>query len=241
MPDTLSEILILLVFGTFLGIANYAVDRNRYGARIAREKIPEDVLLGVLLIGFISLNGPARSDLQNFIIAIILMTCTVLLWITVIVLALRRPQTGKVLLKLGRLDKDSVWMGFLLGALGLGFLLFSLNRPQSSMESAEGLSIVILAWSAGIIMAVAGRKEYLVTENGIQAGYTHFQWEDVKYYLWSDENKSDHYLFFKLKHRPVLLNTSLMKIPEEHRQALNDLIRHYAAGNDGRLATELRA
>jgi hypothetical protein len=241
MSVTPFGILFPLGFGIFLGIANYAVDRSRYGARIARERIPGDVLAGVTWIVFLGLFRTPRNELQSFIWAVVFTTITILIWVTFLVLALRKPQTGKVLLRLGRLDKNLVWTALLFGACGVGILLLNLNRPQSPVVSADGLSFVVSVWSLGVLMAVVSRKESLVTEKGVQIGYTSFKWEDVKYTLWSDESDRDHYLFFKLKHRPVLLNTSTVKIPEEQRQAVSEIMGRYVAGDSDRVATELRA
>ncbi len=240
MPVTLFEILLALVFGTFLGIASYAVDRSRYGARLAREKIAEDVLLVVLWIGIVFSNPVTKNDLKSFIQAIVFMACTVLLWIAFIMFTLRRPQIGKVLVKLGRLNKDSKWTAPVFAVVGLGYLFSSLNRPKSPIE-IDGLSFVAFFWSAAIIAAVASRKEFLVTEMGMQTGYTGFKWEDVKYYLWSDEGKSDHYLFFKLKHRPIVLNTATLKIPAEQRQAVSEIVGRYVTADSERLGAESRA
>ena len=241
MPDLGIAIFMPLGFGLLGGIGFYVTDHNRYGSRIARERIPENVVGVLSWIATMILLGFSTIDQWGFvkpIISMLSMSIMVLMWIVFIVLALRRLQTGKVLLNLGCLAKNQAWASYLLGMIGFAFLALILSSSRSPIEKAEGVSIIGLCWSAGIIAALQSRKVFLITEKGMRTGYTGFQWEEVKYYLWSDEDKDYHYLFFKLKHRPFLMNNSIMKIPEERRQAVRKLITQYVVGDVERLATE---
>jgi hypothetical protein len=98
----------------------------------------------------------------------------------------------------------------------IGIVLPSVNTPL--------ISFAVLLWSFGIIITVMTRKDTLLTEKGIRTGYTGFEWEQVKSYMWASSGKGDHYLFFKIKHRMPLLNTSLLKIAAEQQQSVSDIL-----------------
>ena len=202
----------------------YWTSRSRFGPRIAREQIPEIIIGTTSLVVFVTLNNATKGEQWSAIKAFVWSSFAALLWITFAMLALRRPRTSEVLLNLGRLHKGQVWLLLFFGSIGTIALLMGLGLPSDSTSKAEVLSICVWVWSFGIVLALMSRKGTLFTEEGIRTGYIGFSWDQIKEYIWSDMNKDHHYLLFKIKRRLPLANTSILDVPSEVRQAVNDIV-----------------
>lgn len=217
--------IAVLVAGSAL--YDYWTFRHQYGPSIARGFFPQQLASLTLMMIVINLNSFASGLAWDLPKAALWVVSTILLWSGFTALALRKPETGEVLLDMGRLNEGQKWFLLVFGVLGTLMLFLSLIQ---STEKATALSFGILSWSFVIVYALMSRKSTLLTEKGVRTGYTGFRWEQIKDYIWTNDSKGREYLFFKLKDRLPLMDVMLLRIPAEHRQQVNDVVNQQMRG-----------
>lgn len=209
--------------------------KNKYGSDVGKQLALSNfistaliLLIAVAVLSLVFLIGWPNSETIRIVSWLMIVVGAS---IAVIASLRRRSDIGVIVVELEPRLKISNWIIGIFMVVGIAILVLPFISAEASPTTILG-GLAML--SGGVWFYLQNNSKTRFTETGIYVGTNRIKWERVKEYHWlPSQSEVTAVLHLQIRGWLSLLYTSIMQIPSQHKDAVNDLlIRHLSGGSE---------
>lgn len=235
---------IFLLFFSVAAIVNYLVQRHELGQEGAKRKLLSGIpgicaalvaglILAVLLITVVpkGWGEQVATYLRVFVLYIIPIGVSAILWIPIVTWPWRKKKAGMVLVDIGPLKSKGGIFVILLIFIFSGFLAL-VNAMRGIGDIIHSVSLITLLLTVAFSSLLHGRLiNVRITERGISTFLFLLKWKWIIAYEWIGKEKYVLSLQFKkyvsLFRAPSRWRSFMLRIPLDRKDSVDKLLDKY--------------
>jgi hypothetical protein len=229
--STVYAIVCLLAVVPIAIVGSYIYQKRLYGDEIVKQlPLSNLISLALLLFGLVGLSSLilliARSNNETSLL-ILWPVGLAAFWIALLRSLWRRPTISSIVVELEPPFRVPNWIiGIFAGGGILSVLLSLTSGGASALNVLAGLSMLSLS----VWHYLQGRRKTRFAETGIYIGDADIKWERVKAFHWLAGRSADTtMLHLQIRGLFSLLSTIILRIPAQHKDAINDLLTRHVS------------